>query len=134
MIGSFIAVELLNLPGFFEYLKYASLDKVATIKDTSILLGIELPAIISQLLTLKSYKKEVQEDELEKVIEQTKQENEIDPIVRLQEISEEKETLQNDLDILEKMKIMKEKLFDPEYYSENKDAPIRKLTKELFKK
>ena len=53
---------------------------------------------------------------------------------RNHKIQEEKERLQEEYTFLEKAKIIKEKLFDPEYYDKNKDRQIRVLTKELFTK
>ena len=35
-------------------------------------------------------------------------------------------------EILAKLKIMTEKIFDPEFYQDNKDMPMRKLAKDLF--
>ncbi len=135
-VGSMIAVDLLNMPFILDYIKNAALDKVVSIKEFLILLGINLPAIIFQALTLRSYSKESKED----VIEDKKEEN-IDlaetkefPLVRLQEISEERQKLEEEYTFLEKAKIIGEKLFDPEYYAENKDRQIRVLTKELFNK
>lgn len=139
IVGSFLAVDLLNIPDFITYIKYFSLDKIANIEKTLALFSIELPSIIAQILTLKSYKKEANEEEKieESVNEQIEFELdkiEIQPEIRLQEIAEEKKQLQNELTNLEKLKILGEKMFDPEYYAENKDMPIRKLTNELFNK
>lgn len=153
IVGSFIAVDLLNLPPFLEYIKYASLDKVATIKDALILLGIELPAIVTQILTLKSYNKENSEgleniqknnepgiDETVVLEEQdteeltTEQPDIEEPAVALQTIADEKQRLQEEMTLLEKAKALGNVMFDPEYYAQNKDMPIRTLTRELFKK
>lgn len=141
IVGSFIAVDLLNLPPFIEYIKYASLDKVATIKESLLLLGIELPAIVFQLMTFNSYNKESKEElpiEEEKIVEDNlNKEDEVledNATIKLQEIANEKESLQEEMKLLEKMKALGNALFDPEYYDKNKDMPIRSLTKELFKK
>lgn len=140
IVGSFIAVDLLNLPAFSEYIKYASLDKIATIKESLLLLGIELPTIVFQLLTFNSYHKESKEKtfiEDKIVVPDLNIEEPIledNPTMKLQEIALEKEILQEEMNLLEKAKIMSNALFDPEYYEKNKNMPIRSLTKELFKK
>jgi len=140
IVASFIAVDLLNLPSFLEYIKYASLNKVSSINDNLILLGIELPTIIFQLITFNSYNKESKE---EIIIEEILENNEIkldasiieiDPKLKLEEISLEKQNLEEEMKLLEKMKVLGSALFDPEYYDKNKDMPIKTLTKELFTK
>lgn len=61
MVASLAAAEFLNLKPIFEYLKTASLSKVADIKDILVLLGINLPGIVLQLLTFNSYNNELKE-------------------------------------------------------------------------
>jgi len=161
MVASFIAIDLLNMPLFLDYLKNFSLDKVASIRDLLILLGINLPTIVLQLLTINSYKKELKkgkeeydelllkdlnnltnkdkEELMTKLNEEDKEilkeylgENRKTPEERLKEIDSEREKLIYDLNILDKAKAINEKLFDPEYYDQNKDRQLRVLTKELF--
>lgn len=143
IIGSFGAVELLNMKTISEYIKYGSLNIVANIENTLTLLGIELPMIITQILTLKSYIKEAEPNKLDEEKEvinnenNSKYENETqinETIQELENISKEKEELKEKYTKLEKMKILMNTMFDPEYYSQNKDMPIKKLTKDLFKK
>lgn len=141
IIGSFGAVELLNMKTISEYIKYGSLNMVSNIENTLTLLGIELPMIITQMLTLKSYIKEAEPNKLEEEKEEVnnendpKYENEINETTqKLESISKEKEELKEEYTKLEKMKILMNTMFDPEYYSQNKDMPIKKLTKDLFKK
>ncbi len=144
IVGSFIAVELLNMPEFIEYLKYASLDKVACIRDFLVLLGIQLPTTVAQILTLRSYNKEatkkdeeeIKTENLDNSIEKEMCfENSIEnPNVVLQDIAIERQQLEEEKTLLEKAKILGDALFDPEYYEQNKDMPIRKLAKDLFKK
>lgn len=135
IVGSFIAVDLLNLPPFIEYMKYASLDKVSSIKNILILFGIELPAIVTQILTLKSYSKENEEGIKEQNVnlKETTNEEINDINLELENIALEKEKLQEEKSYLEKVRILGNAMFDPEYYNQNKDMPIRKLTKDLFK-
>lgn len=139
IVGSFLAVDLLDIPDFITYIKYFSLDKIANIEKALALFSIELPSLIAQILTLKSYNNEANEEvKIEKPVNESTEfeldKKEIAPEIRLQEIAEEKQQLQNELTKLEKIKILGEKMFDPEYYAENKDMPIRKLTNELFNK
>jgi len=139
IVGSFLAVDLLDIPDFITYIKYFSLDKIANIEKALALFSIELPSLIAQILTLKSYNNEANEEvKIEKTVNESTEfeldKKEIAPEIRLQEIAEEKQQLQNELTNLEKIKILGEKMFDPEYYAENKDMPIRKLTNELFNK
>ena len=144
IVGSFIAVDLLNMPEFIEYLKYASLDKVACIRDFLVLLGIQLPTTVAQILTLRSYNKEATKKEEEEIKTETLDnsieeemcfENSIEnPNVVLQDIAIERQQLEEEKTLLEKAKILGDALFDPEYYEQNKDMPIRKLAKNLFKK
>lgn len=143
IIGSFGAVELLNMKTISEYIKYGSLNIVANIESTLTLLGIELPMIITQILTLKSYIKEAEPNKFEEEKEviynknNLKSENETqinETIQELENISKEKEELKEEYTKLEKMKILMNTMFDPEYYNQNKDMPIKQLTKDLFKK
>ena len=139
IVGSFLAVDLLDIPDFITYIKYFSLDKIANVEKALALFSIELPSLIAQILTLKSYNNEANEEvKIEKTVNESTEfeldKKEIAPEIRLQEIAEEKQQLQNELTKLEKIKILGEKMFDPEYYAENKDMPIRKLTNELFNK
>lgn len=173
MIGSLAAVDLLNLKPFMKYVKTASLSKVGDIKDLLILLGINIPGIVFQILTINSYNKELKTIEVEQEIKDEKSLEELSwltieereeyiaklnkedqellreyfdcdleeekkddktPEVILNEIACEKEQLQSEYTFLEKAKILKDALFDPEYYAENKDRQIRVLTKELFNK
>lgn len=132
VVGSFAIVDLLNMPPLLDYLKYASLDKVGWIKDSLLLLGIEMPMIVAQILTLKSYREESKQEE--KDIKEIENIN-IDILEinnNLENIKKEKELLQNELQTLEKAKILMNAMLDPEYYSENKDMPIRTLKKNLF--
>lgn len=166
-IASFLAVDILNMPFILDYLKDASLDKIAGIKDFLVLLGINLPTIVLQGLTMGSYKEELIEEEkvsdeippdilatfskedlkayiakqsledqkiLKEYFADELKEDIVSPEERLMEIQEEKEKLQEEYTFLEKAKIIKEKLFDPEYYDKNKERQIRVLTKELFTK
>ena len=143
IVGSFVAVDLLNIPPFIEYLKYASLDKIAIIKDFFILLGIQLPTTITQILTLRSYNKEAQHDyekEFKTEIISKDLEGDIrasiddeSPNITLQKIENEKNSLKKEKILLEKAKLFKHALFDPEYYEINKDMPIRTLSKDLIK-
>jgi len=137
MVASLLAVDLLNLPLFIDYIKNFSLDKVASIKDFLIMLGINLPGIVMEALTLHSYSKELKEEKPEEVKEKKQEQvkaEKNDPEIRLEEIKKEKEKLKDEYSLLEKSKIIGEKLFDPEYYDENKDRQIGTLTRELFKK
>lgn len=135
LIGSFLAVDLLNIPEFTTYIKNFSVDKIASIKQTLSLLSINLPTYIAQILTYKSYNKEINDVQTEEFAQNTPSlEIDENPTIKLEEIAIEKEQLRDELTNLEKMKILQEKLFDPEYYHQNKDVPIRKLTKELFEK
>ena len=135
IIGSFLAVDLLNIPNFATYIKNFSLDKVASIEQGLALLGITLPTYIMQILTFKSYNKEIEKETEDATIQEpTPIVQEENIAANLEEIAQEKEHLIEELTNLEKMKILQEKLFDPEYYDKNKDVPIRKLTKELFEK
>ena len=142
IVGSFIAVDLINMPEFVEYLKYASLDKVAAIKDFLILLGIQLPTTIAQIITLRSYNKEAKQESPEAVKSEIVAESLEDmcvtiddnnPNIILQKIESEKRRLEEEKTLLERAKILGDALFDPEYYDMNKDMPIRKLAKDLFK-
>lgn len=138
IVGSFTAIDLANIPPLLDYIKYSSLDKVANIKDFLILLGIQLPTIVTQLLTLSSYGSEAKniDEELNQedtILDTEKLEIESELDIKLQEIEEKRDLLQSKLSLLEKIKILKDALFDPEYYSQNKDMPVRTLTKELFK-
>jgi len=150
IVGSFAAVDLLNMPPFLEYIKLASLNKVANIEDFLILMGIQLPTIVTQMLTLKSYSKEAKEGvkELEpkkdifnsNLNNKTELNNDEDPTTILKNIAEKRielqtekvQLLQDKKSFLEKMKIIGSAMFDPEYYSENKDMPIKKLVKDLL--
>lgn len=134
IVGSFAAVDLLNMPPLIDYIKYSSLDKVAFIKNTFTLLGIEFPMLITQLLTLKSYNKEaIQEESNENENILIKENKTIEQITTtLHGIQQEKEQLQQELKLLEKTKILMNAMLDPEYYNQNKDMPIRTLKKELF--
>lgn len=131
IVGSFVAVDLLNIPNIINYIKFFSLDKVTSIKQALALVGINVPSFIMQLLTLKSYNSELNN---EKIMEEKTVDENINPLIKLEEIILEKEKLQEELSNLEKLKMFADKMFDPVYYSENKDMPIRKLTKDLFKK
>lgn len=133
LVSSFTAIQLLDTQSILNYLKYSSLAKVANIKDTFTLLGLELPLIVLQILTLKSYLNDVNETTPQDKIEKT-EENVTEIYKNLENIKQEKEELQNELTKLEKLKLLKEVMFDPEYYKENKDKPIRCLTKNIFKK
>lgn len=152
IVGSFALIETLNMSQCIDYIKTASVANIANIKDYLALFGIELPTIIFQLLTLASYNKEVNDDMKEYEKEQANrkiQENSVivdveylntektvvntDDITRgLEDIQKQRESLQSINDILNKLKLMTEKIFDPEFYSENKDMPMRKLAKDLF--
>lgn len=140
MVASLGAVELLNLKPIFEYIKTSSLSKVADIKDFLILLGINIPGIVFQLLTLKSYSKELKNTELEEEkikedkIQESKKEEIKTPETILHEIAAKKEELKSEYTMLEKAKILANAMFDPEYYDKNKDCQIRILTKDLFDK
>jgi len=138
VVASFIAVDLLDIKPFVEYIKYSSLDKVASIKESLLLLGIELPMIIMQILTFNSYNKESKKDDVVEKDTLNKElsiEEDIERINKsLENITEQKALLEEKMNLLEKMKALKGVLFDPEYYENNKDMPIRNLTKELFKK
>jgi len=144
IVGSFVAVDLLNMPEFIEYLKYASLDKVACIRDFLVLLGIQLPTTVAQILTLRSYNKEAENEEKTEQIKPEILDNTIeeeicagiddeDPNIVLQNIAIERQQLEDEKTLLEKAKILGDALFDPEYYEQNKDMPIRTLSKDLFK-
>jgi len=101
------------------------------------MLGINLPGIVMEALTLHSYSKELKEEKPEEVKEEKQEQvkaEKNDPEIRLEEIKKEKEKLKDEYSFLEKSKIIGEKLFDPEYYDENKDRQIGTLTRELFKK
>ena len=136
IVGSFLAVDLLNMPPFLDYIKNASLDKVASIKDLFIFLGIQMPAIVMQMLTLASYNKELktnlEEKELKKEV-QIEKTIFTDANPRLEEIKIEKDVLESKKTLLEQAKIMADALFDPAYYAENKDMPISELKRELLK-
>lgn len=135
IVGSFLAVDLLNMPPLLDYIKYSSLDKMQAIKDFFILLGIQMPAIVMQILTLASYNKEIKTGLEEKEQTEVKEDEPILTPVnpRLEEIQIEKETLENKKTLLEQAKIMTDALFDPAYYAENKDMPISELKRELLK-
>lgn len=135
IILSFLLIDIMDIQPLVTYLKYSSLSKVAAIKDTLALLGIEMPMIITQILTLKSYQtknktdNEVKETQENINLEEIKQtENTIS------KIEAEKKHLKDELNNLEKAKILMNAMLDPEYYDKNKDEPIRKLTKDLFSK
>lgn len=155
IVGSFVLVDTLDIPLCLDYIKNASLANIGNIKNHLALLGVELPTIIFQLLTLASYNKEVDDDikEYEKEqankenLEQTQENNathieylkpeepviNLDDITRdLEDIQKQRESLQSINEILAKLKTMTEKMFDPEFYQENKDMPMRKLAKDLF--
>lgn len=156
MAFSLAAVELLNIKPLVEYIKTASLANVAAIEDTLALLGITLPAVLFQFLTLSSYNNELKGDKLEETpILREYTEEEVEVAIKednadvealrrfltqeevednLAHIDQERNRLQSEYTFLEKLKLVKEKLFDPEYYAENKDKQIRTLTKELFTK
>lgn len=155
IVGSFIAVDLLNIPPLLDYIKYASLDKVASIKESLILLGIELPSIVAQILTLGSYIKETSAKTKEDDKEINLDENlkiETTPVIEeelnysiseeLNEINQKRQSLYDEKrqileekkSLLEKAKIIGNAMFDPEYYANNKDMPIRTLAKELLEK
>ena len=136
IVGSFLAVDLLNMPPLLDYIKYSSLDKIQSIKDFFVLLGIQMPSIVMQILTLSSYKKEIKNGLEEK--EQAKEVKHeetifVDTNPKLEEIEIEKETLENKKSLLEQAKIMVDTLFDPAYYAENKNMPISELKRELLK-
>lgn len=148
MIGSFILVDTFNLSQVTNYLKAMSMTNIYNIKNYLAIFGIELPAIIFQLLTISSYKKELNND-----ISKTNSEafstkpkyNQTEDIECLEikdkkiindtnsnltEISKQRENLLNIQEKLLQLKIMFEKSIDPEYYEKNKDIPVRKLIKE----
>lgn len=131
LVSSFLAVDLLNMPPLLDYIKYSTLDKAQGIKDFFVLLGIQLPAIIMQIATLSSYKKEIA-DGLEKTKELDIEDTKISETAKLEEIKIEKETLEKKKSLLEEIKIMADALFDPEYYAENKDMSISELKRELL--
>lgn len=141
IVGAFGLIDFLNMPPFLEYIKYSSLEKVANIEDYLKLFGLELPLIITQILTLKSYIKEADdiEDENE-IVNELEEENSVaieentfdDPNITLQEIEEQKLMLQEEKNTLEKIKVLMNAMLDPEYYYENKDMPIRTLVNKLF--
>jgi len=153
IIGSFVAVDLLNIPSFLEYIKCSSLDKVASINEFLVLLGIQAPTVIAQGLTLGSYIKESKTN-LEKENAEINLENdmniketptvnkELEPEMVLENIEEQRQNLynekrqilENQRSFLENAKIIGDAMFDPEYYANNKDMPIRTLAKNLLEK
>lgn len=136
MALSLAAVEFLDVKPFMEYIKTASLANIGNIKDSLALLGLTLPSFVFQALTLKSYSDELKvgKKEEQKQEETVDEKAEKTPEEKLSEINLRRQELQQEYTLLEKAKILKEKLFDPEYYQENKDKQIRTLTKELFTK
>ena len=136
MALSLAAVEFLDVKPFMEYIKTASLANIGNIKDSLALLGLTLPSFVFQALTLKSYSDELKvgKKEEQKQEETVDEKTEKTPEEKLSEINLRRQELQQEYTLLEKAKILKEKLFDPEYYQENKDKQIRTLTKELFTK
>ena len=72
MVASLGAVELLELKPIIEYIKTFSLSKVADIKDLLVLLGINLPGIVLQILTIRSYSKELKNTKVEQEIKEEK--------------------------------------------------------------
>ena len=134
IVGSFLAVDLFNMPPLLDYIKYASLDKIQGIKDFFILLGIQMPATIMQILTLTSYNKEISKGLNDRKLTEAKENTfEDETNERLEKIKIEKETLEHKKSLLEKAKIMTDALFNPAYYAENKDKPISELSRELLK-
>lgn len=140
MALSLAAVEWLDIKPFMEYVKTASLANIGNIKDSLSLLGITIPTVVFQALTLKSYKDELKEGTKEEVKENTEKVievpvvSEMTPEENLAEIDNKRKQYQGEYTILEKAKIIQDKLFDPAYYAENKDKQIRALTRELFDK
>lgn len=135
IILSLLLIDIMDIQPLVTYLKYSSLSKVAAIKDTLALLGIEMPMIITQILTLKSYQtKNKTDNEVKETQENTNLEEIKQTENTISEIEAEKKHLKDELNNLEKAKILMNAMLDPEYYDKNKDEPIRKLTKDLFSK
>lgn len=140
MALSLAAVEFLDVKPFMEYIKTASLANIGNIKDSLALLGLTLPSFVFQVLTLKSYRDELKEGKNQE--EENKQEKVVEaPVISekspeeaIADIEIKRRQYKKEYTFLEKAKILQEKLFDPEYYQENKDKQIRTLTNELFNK
>lgn len=142
MIASLGLVEKYNLSFIFEN------NNVENEKGIISLLVAVLPTIIFQSLTAQAYAKEcdnnagVKESDIEYIEGEEKEEETLNWInthlnyieKELKVIELEKEKLKEQYTMLEKAKILKDALFDPEYYAKNKDKQIRVLTKDLFTK
>lgn len=133
MVGSFLAVDLLNMPPILDYIKYYSLDKLAAIKDFCVLLGISLPTIVMEAITLHSYNKELKNGVKEQANTQELAVDEEKINSELEKINHKRKELESQKSLLEQAKIIMDAMFDPEYYAENKDMPIQELKRELLK-
>ena len=135
IVLSFALIEYLNIQPFIQYIKYSSLNKIKLIEDTLLLFKINLPTIIFQLITLKSYNKEL--NDIDNNLVNIKEEPILNENIineKLINIENEKIKLTKELQNLQNLKIFMSAITNPEFYQENKDMPIRSLTKKIFTK